>query len=353
MVPWLCVLNKGVNVSTLMLEEALAAGRQVARQLAADEERFAALGAALRALPPLGAVTIARGSSDHAAAYFAYLVMSRTGQLVTSLPMSLLTLYKAPLAKQRLLAVSISQSGRSPDLIEPMQVFEAAGATTVALVNDTASPLADAVDWALPLHAGPEHSVAATKSFICGLVAGARLAAHWGEHGDLLEALKALPEALEDACHQDWSAAVETLRTASNLMVIGRGPGLAIAQEAALKFKETCAIQAEAFSSAEVKHGPMALVDENYPMLVFALRGPAQQSLIALATEMRGRGAKVLLAAPADVAERDLTLSVAPHEDLDPITAIQSFYLLVEAVAGARGYNPDTPRHLSKVTSTR
>lgn len=340
-------------MSTLMLEEALAAGSQVAQQLAADETRYAALGAALRALPPQGTVTIARGSSDHAAAYFAYLVMSRTGQLVTSLPMSLLTLYKAPLGRQRLLAVSISQSGRSPDLVEAMQVFETAGATTVALVNDVASPLANAVDWALPLHAGPEKSVAATKSFICGLVAAARLAAHWGEQLDVLDGLQSLPAALEDACRQDWSAAVEPLRAANKLMVIGRGPGLAIAQEAALKFKETCAIQAEAFSGAEVKHGPMALVDENYPMLIFALRGPAQQSLIDLATEMRGRGAKVLLAAPADVAERDLTLSTAAQEDLDPITAIQSFYLLVEAVARARGYNPDTPRHLSKVTSTR
>lgn len=336
-----------------MLDEALAAAGQVALQLAADEDRYAALGAALRAQPPQGAVTIARGSSDHAAAYFAYLVMSRTGRLVTSLPMSLLTLYQAPLARQQLLAVSISQSGRSPDLIEPMQRFRAAGATTVALVNDAASPLAAAVDWALPLHAGPELSVAATKSFICGLVAGARLAAHWGAQADLLQGLQTLPAALEAACQQDWSAAVEPLRTASKLMVIGRGPGLAIAQEAALKFKETCAIQAEAFSSAEVQHGPMALVDDNYPMLVFALRGPAQRSLIELARAMRTRGAQVLLAAPADVPERDLTLATAAQQDLDPITAIQSFYLLVEAVARARGANPDQPRHLSKVTSTR
>jgi len=340
-------------MTTLMLQEALSSARQVAQQLAGDEGRYAALGAALRALPPQGAVTIARGSSDHAAAYFAYLVMSRTGQLVTSLPMSLLTLYKAPMARQRVLAVSISQSGRSPDLYEPMQVFEKAGATTVALVNDISSPLAQAVDWAMPLHAGPEKSVAATKSFICGLVAGARLAGHWGAHADLLDALKTLPAALEEACLQDWSAAVEPLRTASQLMVIGRGPGLAIAQEAALKFKETCGIQAEAFSGAEVKHGPMALVNDNYPMLIFALRGPAQPSLIALAAEMRGRGARVLLAAPADVPERDLTLATAPQEDLDPITAIQSFYLLVEAVARARGLDPDQPPHLSKVTSTR
>lgn len=336
-----------------MLEEALASSRQVAQQLLADDDRYIALGALLRHQPPKGAVTIARGSSDHAAAYFAYLVMSRTGQLVTSLPMSLLTLYKAPMAAQGLLAVSVSQSGRSPDLIEPMQQFQAAGATTVALVNDAQSPLAQTVGWAMPLHAGLEKSVAATKSFICSLVAGARLAAHWGQHADLLQGLEELPAALDSASQQDWSSAVDVLRTTTRLMVIGRGPSLAIAQEAALKFKETCAIQAEAFSAAEVKHGPMALVDEAYPMLVFAPRGPAQESLIALAAEMRDRGAKVLLAAPTDVSSRDLTLATAPHEDLDPITAIQSFYVLAETVARARGMNPDRPRHLAKVTTTR
>jgi glucosamine--fructose-6-phosphate aminotransferase (isomerizing) len=136
-------------------------------------------------------------------------------------------------------------------------------------------------------------------------------------------------------------------------MVIGRGPGLAIAQEAALKLKETCGIQAEAFSSAEVRHGPMALVGPDYPMLVFAPRGAAQEGLIALAEDMRQRGAHVILAAPPDVPGRQLTLTPAGHSDLDPITAIQSFYLLVEAVSRARGLNPDRPPHLSKVTSTR
>lgn len=338
---------------TLMYVEALSSAQRVHLQLASDEDRYADLGASLRAHPPQGAVTIARGSSDHAAGYMAYLIMARSGQLVTSLPMSLLTLYRAPLAMQRMLAISISQSGRSPDLVEPLQLLQSAGATTVALVNDTQSPLAQAAGWTLPLHAGPEQSVAATKSFICALVAGARLAGHWGQHADLLAGLQALPDTLHAACQQDWSAAIEPLKNASKLMVIGRGLGLSIANEAALKFKETCAIQAEAFSAAEVKHGPMALVDDAYPMLVFAPRGPVQSSLVALAAEMRGRGAQVLLAAPDNVPSRDLTLATAPHEDLDPITAIQSFYLLVEAVARARGQDPDRPRHLSKVTSTR
>ncbi len=342
-------------MNTLMYEEARSAAKHVALQLAADADRYQDLSEQLKSRPPLGVVTVARGSSDHAAAYLAYLVMSRTGQLVTSLPMSLLTLYKAPLASHGLLAIAVTQSGRSQDLIEPMQIFRAAGAATVALVNDAESPLAQTVQWCMPLHAGPELSVAATKSFICSLVAGARLCTHWpwGAHRDLQDALQALPEALEKACLQDWSSAVEVLSRAERLMVIGRGPGLAVALEAALKFKETCGIQAEAFSSAEVRHGPMALVGKDYPMLVFAPRGPAQAGLIALAEDMRLRGAHVILAAPPGVPSRQLTLANADHCDLDPITAVQSFYLLVEAVSRARGLNPDRPPHLSKVTSTR
>lgn len=339
-------------MNSLMLDEARSAPERVAAQFAADGERYAALGAQLRDRPPAAAVTIARGSSDHAASYLAYLLMARYGRLVTSLPMSLVTLYRAPLATHGTLAVAVSQSGRSPDLIEPIEVFRRGGGTTVALVNVAESPLGAAAEWVLPLHAGAERSVAATKSFICSLTAGARLAASWQDDRALLDALRELPEALGAACALDWSAGVEPLRGAERMMVIGRGTGLAIAQEAALKFKETCAIQAEVFSSAEVQHGPMALVEAGYPMLVFAPRGPAQAGLIKVAEEMRGRGANVLLAAPADVAGRQLTLATSASEDLDPIAAVQSFYLLVEAVARARGRDPDRPPHLNKVTST-
>ena len=119
-----------------------------------------------------------------------------------------------------------------------------------------------------------------------------------------------------------------------------------------MKFKETCGIQAEAFSGAEVKHGPMALVEEGYPMLLFAPRGPAQAGLLALADEMRGRGARVLLAAPLGTPGAELPLSCTGNEDLDPISIVQSFYPMVDALARARGLNPDQPRHLAKVTKT-
>jgi glucosamine--fructose-6-phosphate aminotransferase (isomerizing) len=335
-----------------MLEEACSASEFVARQLASDRDRYAELGRTLRSTRHSTVLTVARGSSDHAAGYCAYLIMARLGRIVASLPMSLVTLNKSPLVTRDTLAIAISQSGQSPDVIEPIRYFRAGGATTVALVNDADSPLAQSAEWALPLHAGAELSVAATKSFIASLVASARLAGQWQDDREFLAQIDALPEALQAAARCDWSQAIDVLAPASSIMVVGRGISFPVALEAALKFKETSAIQAEAFSGAEIKHGPMALIDEGYPLLIFATRGPTQAGLIALAADMRGRGARVLLAAPADVAERDLTLPVAATPDLDPIVAIQAFYVMAAKLAVARGLDPDRPRHLSKVTKT-
>ena len=340
-------------MNSLMHEEARSAPRAVADLLEADRGTYAALAERLRAQPPGGIVTIARGSSDHAAAYLSYLLTVRSGRLVTSLPMSLVTLYHAPLLAENLLAIAISQSGKSPDVVEPIRELRKGGAVTAALVNEGGSPLGEAAEWVLPLHAGPERSVAATKSFVCSLAAAARFTAHWCGSEDLHQALATLPAALERACAQDWSNAVQPLAASERLMVIARGLGLSIAKEAALKLKETCGIQAEPFSAAEVRHGPQALIEAGYPLFAFALRGPSQPEVLALAAEMRSRGAKVLLAAPADVPERDLTLATTESEHLDPIAAIQSFHLLAEAVSRARGKDPDHPPYLNKVTTTR
>ncbi len=341
-----------------MHTEALQAPQAVARLLAADEATYRALAAELLADEPQALVTVGRGSSDHAAHYMAYLVMSRLGRLVTSLPMSLVTLYPARLRCNGLVSLAFSQSGQSPDLVAPTRFFSAGGARTVAFVNDTDSPLARASQWVLPLHAGVEASVAATKSFITQLAAGARLVATWQAQAmdadtSLLQALAALPAALDAASRCDWRAALPVLGGADRLLVIGRGPGLAVAMEAALKLKETCGLQAEAFSGAELRHGPMALVDEGYPLLIFAPRGPAQAGLLELARDLRQRGARVLLAAPAGTAGAELPLLPTAHEDLDPIAAIQSFYPMVERLARERGLDPDAPRHLAKVTRTR
>jgi glucosamine--fructose-6-phosphate aminotransferase (isomerizing) len=344
-------------MSSHMLEELLSAPACVARQLAHDGPGYAALASRLRGLRHPALLTLARGSSDHAAHHLAYLVMARLGRLVTSLPMSLLTLYGSRLVTPELVSIAVSQSGQSPDLVEPTRSLRAGGACTVALVNAEGSPLAAAAEHLLPLHAGPERSVAATKSYIAQLVAGARLVATWQDDGPLQQALATLPAALERAAALDWSAAVERLQGAQQLFVIGRGLGLAVAQEAALKFKETCGLQAEAFSGAELQHGPMALVGEGWPLLVLAPRGPAQAGLVALAQGLHARGAAVMLAAPPETPGTapllTLPLAAAAHEDLDAITAVQSFYPMVEALARARGRDPDRPPHLAKITQTR
>lgn len=334
-----------------MLKEALASADVVAAQLN-DTSRVEALAARLAQEPRHVALTVARGSSDHAASYFASLTMSRVGLPVASLPMSVATLQQAPLKVQNQLALGFSQSGKSPDLVGTMQALREAGALTVAAVNVPGSPLENACEFYLPLVAGPELSVAATKSYIAMLSVSAQLVAHWQQDDALLGALKSLPDALARAGTLDWSKAVDELRDVERMIVIGRGLGLAIAQEAALKLKETSGIQAEAFSSAEVRHGPMELIDRDYPLLVFAPRGPEQAGLLQLARDMQARGARVLLAAPDDVPETTLPLASTAHAALDPIAAILSFYVMAAGLAAARGRNPDAPRHLMKVTET-
>lgn len=341
------------GLTSLMLQEAREAPAVVARQLAADDDAYRAFGRQLREHAPASVLTVARGSSSHAADFMAYLIMARLGRLVTSLPMSLITLYQSNIRCEGLLSLAFSQSGQSPDLVAPMRFFSGGGAVTAAFLNDADSPLAQSVQTVFALHAGQERSIAATKSFIAQMVAGARVTAAWQPDDDLAGALRALPEALARAAAADWSAAIDTLADADHLFVIGRGTGLPLAMEAALKFKETCALQAEAFSGAEIMHGPLAMIAPGFPLLVFAPRGPAQAGLVALAAEMKERGAQVLLAAPPGTPGANLPLVVAPAVDLDPIAAIQSFYPMVEALSRARGFDPDRPRHLNKVTRTR
>lgn len=340
-----------------MAREAAEAPAAVARLLAADGPAWDALGTWLRAGPPSQVLTVARGSSDHAAHYLGYLAAARLGRVVASLPMSVVTLYGARLQARGLWAVALSQSGQSPDLVAPLRHIAAQGGHTLALVNDTASPLATAAQRVLGLHAGPETSVAATKSFINQCVAGARLVAQWQPDAAFDAALQALPEALTRAARARWHAALEVLAGATQMYVVARGTALPVALELALKCKEVCGLQAEAWSGAELRHGPMALVGPGFPVLVLAPPGPAQAGLLALAGELHAHGALVLLAVPPATAGLPpgpvtLPLAPAPHPDLDPVCAVQSAYAMVEALARARGLDPDRPRHLAKVTRT-
>jgi glucosamine--fructose-6-phosphate aminotransferase (isomerizing) len=333
---------------TLMFNEAASTGDVVAAQFARNHDTVVALAAELRANPPPFIATCARGSSDHAATFGKYLFETQLGIVTASASPSIGSVYAAPLKLAGALFIAISQSGKSPDLLRNAEAAKAAGARVVALVNVEDSPLAQLADTVIPLCAGPEKSVAATKSYLASLAALLQLAAHWSQDEKLLAALETLPGALRTAWQADWSGLSAGLVGAHNLFVLGRGLGLGAAQEAALKFKETCGLHAEAYSSAEVKHGPMALVGAGFPVLCFAQPDGTEAGTLALAEEFRGRGAQVWVAS----AHGDLPLAAAPHPACAPLLTIQSFYKAINALALARGHNPDVPPHLNKVTET-
>lgn len=332
-----------------MFREAGEAPDAVARLLKANREACEALGAELRANPPRAVVTCARGSSDHAATYARYLIETHAGVLTSSAGLSVSSVYAAQPALSGMLYLAISQSGKSPDLLAACEAAKRGGATVVALVNEEASPLAALADRVIPLHAGPERSVAATKSYICALAAIAQLVAVWTQDVKLGEALAALPGQLAEAWKLDWTPAVLTLASASSLYVLGRGVGFAVAQEAALKFKETCGLHAEAFSAAEVLHGPMALVGPGFPVLIFAQGDQTEAGVLEMADSVEARGAEVLLAGGRP---SNRLPTIAAHPVLEPILRIQSFYRMANALSVARGRNPDHPPHLRKVTET-
>lgn len=338
---------------TLMFAEAAEAADAVARQFAANAGVLDALAERLRAQPPRFIVTCARGSSDHAATYGKYLFETTLGLVTASASPSIGSVYAITPKMDGALFVAISQSGKSPDLLRNAEIAKAAGAHVVALVNVADSPLAALADTVVPLHAGPERSVAATKSYLCSLAALLQLTARWSGDAALRDAERGLSDALRQAWTQDWSAVVDGLREARNLFVLGRGLGLGAAQEAALKFKETSGLHAEAFSSAEVKHGPMAIVGPGFPVLAFAQDDDTGAGTASVADEFAARGAPVWLAAPGQAAaDGRLPVATSPHPAVTPLLTVQSFYRMVNALAVARGHNPDLPPHLNKVTET-
>ena len=338
---------------TLLFREAAEAASVAERQLAELPDRLDRLGSRLRELDPQVVITCARGSSDHAATFAKYLIETRALTPVASYAPSVSSLYGTPWRKLNgALFLVVSQSGGSPDLLVSARAAREAGALVVALVNAADSPLAEAAEIVVPMLAGPERSVAATKSYIASLLAIAAIAAAWTRDEALASALERSPEALRRAWSQDWSAALPLLTGASGGFILGRGLTLAVAQEAALKLKEACGLHAEAYSAAEVKHGPMALVGPGFPVLMLAPRDEGRESFETLGADFVARGAAVMV---AGVSPAGAVALPAPEQDpvLAPIAAIQSFYRLAAELSLARGLDPDRPPSLVKVTRTR
>jgi glucosamine--fructose-6-phosphate aminotransferase (isomerizing) len=306
-------------------------------------------------------ITCARGSSDHAATYAKYLIETRAGVLTASAAPSVSSMYGIAQDLRGCLFIALSQSGRSPDLLASVAAAKKAGATILALCNSPDAPLVAAADLVIELRAGVETSVAATKSYLATLAALIRMVAAWTEDAALESAVATLPTLMDRSFALDWSAALPVLESASHLYVVGRGLGLGAAQETALKCKETCGLHAEAFSSAELRHGPYTLLGSGFPALLFAQSDATQAGVDALAVELARRGVPVLVAGaqdagPAASGVRGAGAIVLPTipatAEIAPLLLVQSAYRLIATLALRRGFDPDHPAHLRKVTET-
>jgi glutamine---fructose-6-phosphate transaminase (isomerizing) len=338
-----------MTAPTIMRQEIEEAAATVRRLLEFNRGPISALAQDLRTRDPPLVATIARGSSDHATLYLKYLVEILLGLPCASIGPSIASVYDRTLRLEGALSVTVSQSGRSPDIIALQRAAHAGGAMTVALVNDTAAPLAREAQWCLPLRAGPERAVAATKSMIASLSCIALIVAAWREDAALLAAMAELPFLLDHLdAHDDIAARLAPIGAC---YVIGRGATLAIALEAALKLKETSAIHAEAFSAAEVLHGPAALIEEGFPILVFMPQDEARPGVQATLARLSEMGAQCIVfdtgpSTPATVGVR------TTHPLVVPIVMLHIFYGIAELTSRMRGRDPDRPRHLTKVTET-
>ena len=337
----------------LMLREMREAPAVVRRLLTENRDAVARLAAAVRGRRPAYAVTIARGSSDHACTVLKYTLETQLSLPVASLGPSVHTLYGARLDLAGALVIAVSQSGASPDVVENVRMAREGGALTVALVNVEDSPLAEAAEFTLPLRCGPEKAVAATKSYLASLCTFLPVLAELTGDEALKRALDALPEqlahtlTLEDAAHE----LAGRYRFADNLLILARGYHYGAAQEAALKLKETCGIHAEAYSAAEFSHGPKRLLAEGLPLLGFSSADAAWPATEAAYADLKEGGADLRTLGPA--AGSTLQTPATGHALTDTVPSALAFYLFAAHLALGRGLDPDAPPLLSKVTKTR
>ncbi|GGF81365.1 glucosamine-6-phosphate deaminase NagB-II [Alteromonas lipolytica] len=327
---------------SLMAMEALQTPEVVATQLSANLQQSMSLAAQFRRQAPSAIMMVGRGTSDHAGMFAKYLFEIELGIPVLLAAPSVGGIYKRTLALTDCLVILISQSGQSPDIVNQAKLAKAGGALCLAIVNDADSPLAKAVDKVLPLHAGPEKAVAATKSYLASLTALGQLTALWSQNHALLTAVSHLPETLKEAQFHPAVISAEEFRGVTNCMVLGRGLGYAIALELALKLKEVLGIHAEAFSSAEFLHGPVTLVAHSLTVLNIVIEDESHAVHQQQMQEIRRRGARVI----------NIDVTTDTHPRMYPLLVMQRCYLDIENVAQSFNLDPDSPPGLKKVTET-
>lgn len=324
--------------------------------------RRAEIGAAARRIMPAplsGIVLIARGSSDHAAIYGRYLLEIASGRPVSLAAPSLHTLYNAPVDYTGYLAVAVSQSGRTPEITTVLERAMSAGARGLAVTNAATSPLGDIAEEVVHLDAGEELAVPATKTFTAQLLTFALLAdalRPQGPRGGALawsdDDLEAVPGAVQTvvADSQPAERFARTIGDTDGLTFCGRGLLFAVALEGALKVKETALLPAEGYSSADLRHGPIAAVAPGTPVVLFSAPGPTAPDIAELARWLARRNAVVAEVGPEPSAQ----LPVPPGlpEALVTIPAAVRSQQLAYSLAIEKGLDPDSPPGLTKVTPT-
>lgn len=331
------------------MEREIAEIPAICERLLARREKIGAIASAIEQARPRIVVLCGRGSSGHVGVYLRYLFEARYGVLGSSAAPSVVTQYRRRPDMREALFIVISQSGRSPDLVVATEVARSLGALTLALVNDAESPAAQAADWVLPIEAGPEHSVAATKTVAQTMVAGALLVAILTADEELIKSLGRLPERLARALNCDWSAWGQSLAGAPAAFVTGRGYGLGPVREIALKLTETLRLPALGYSAAELRHGPRAAITKSTPVLVLRQSDEAAVTVDDLVRDLRDAGENMFLAGGP---EATLPWIGDEHPVCDPIAMLVPAYRAIEAAARRAGLDPDNPPHLNKITRT-
>jgi glucosamine--fructose-6-phosphate aminotransferase (isomerizing) len=312
----------------------------------------------LKKNPPSFILTVARGSSNCAALFAKYLFETKMGIITASCAPSVITMYNSKLKLKNSLVLAISQSGASPDICEMMRFAKKQKAITVAILNETDSPLGKIADFVIPMHAKKEKATAATKSFLASLAILLHLTALLTNDTKLLNCLYKLPHYIIKTLKEDWTEAVDTLKKEKSVYVIGRGYNFPIAMEAALKLKEVANIHAEAFSAAEFMHGPISIIKDHFPIILFSQKKPLFQSINKIINTIKGMHGKTILILPQDLiknAKADILLKTPPslHILCDPLIIIAAFYHMTVQLAIEKKLNPDHPKNLKKITKTK
>ncbi len=327
----------------------LAESPEAVARLLADSRIFDEIAVAIARARPRIAIMCGRGSSGHVGVYLRYLFEARLGMLVSAAAPSIVTAYRKRPDMHGALFVVVSQSGHSPDLVIATESARAFGALTLAIVNDERSPVAGAAELMLPIRVGPERAVAATKSVISSMVAGARLVAAMEDGDGLSGALARLPDRLSAALACDWSAWGRSLAPAPAAYVAARGYGFGPAREIALKLAETLRLPALGYSAAELRHGPRAAITPQTPVLLLRQNDESALTVDQLIIDLLHGGETVF-----SVGGRDGNLPWIgdDHPVCDPVAMLLPAYKEIERTARLRGFDPDHPPHLAKVTRT-